>query len=106
MIPLSFECNPKWGLGGQHLEQVTIRVAEIEAAAAIAMIDLHILRGARTAAVGEALTADPVEDPVELGFADFEGVVVPFDSVPIVEVDRQRVVDAHRSETRDRGLAF
>jgi hypothetical protein len=66
---------------------VTIRVAEVEAAAAIAVIDLHILCGARPAAVGEAVVADPVEDPVELRLADFEGVVVPLEAVPIVKID-------------------
>src|SRR5260370_21686065 len=70
------------------------------------MIDLHVLSGTRPAAVGEALTADPVEDPVELRFADFEGIVVPLEAGPIVEIDRQGRVDAHRSEMRDRALVF
>ena len=94
------------GLGGQHLEQVTIRVTEVEPTAAIAAIDLHILRGARTAAIGEALPTDPVEDPVKLCFADLEGVVVPLEAVPIVKVDRQGLVDPHWSEMRDRTLVF
>src|SRR5438105_12554166 len=93
-------------LGGQHLEQVTVRVAEVKSAAAIAMIDLHVLGRARPAAVGEALGADAIEDPVELGFADLEGIMVPLESVPIVEVDRQCLVDAHRREMRDRALVF
>src|ERR1700732_2494025 len=70
------------------------------------MVDFHILRGARPAAIGKALIADPVEDPVELGFADLEGVMVPLEAVPIVEVYRQRLVDPHRSEMRDRALVF
>src|SRR5437588_634632 len=85
-------------LGGQHLEQVTVRVAEIETAPTIAMIDLHILRGARTTAVGEAFGADPAEDSVEFRFADLEGVVVPLEAVPIVEIDRQGLIDPHGSE--------
>jgi len=71
-----------------------VRITEIKAAGAVAMVDLHILRGAGTTAVGEALTTNPAEDPVELGLADFEGVLVPFESVPIVVVDRQGFVDA------------
>src|SRR5260370_40913883 len=105
-LPLSFERNAKWGLGCQHLEQVTVRVAEIEAATAVAMIDLHVLSGTRPAAVGEALTADPVEDPVELRFADFEGIVVPLEAGPIVEIDRQGLVDPHPSEIPDPTLLF
>src|ERR1700730_15071597 len=70
------------------------------------MIDLHVLRGAGTTAIDDPLTANSVENPVELGFADLEGVVVPLEAVPIVEVDRQRLVDAHGSEMRDRTLVF
>src|SRR5260370_37704465 len=70
------------------------------------MIDLHVLSGTRPAAVGEALTADPVEDPVELRFADLEGIVVPLEAGPIVEIDRQGLVDPHRSEMRDGALVF
>src|SRR5260370_16723631 len=64
------------------------------------MIDLHVLSGTRPAAVGEALTPDPVEDPVELRFADFEGIVVPLEPGPIVEIDRQGLVDPHPREMR------
>ena len=68
------------------------------------MIDLHVLRGARPAAVDDPLIADPIEDPVELRFADLEGIVVPLEAVPIVEIDRQGLVDPHRSKMRDRAL--
>src|SRR5690349_1776883 len=70
------------------------------------MIDLHVLRGAGATAIGEALTVDPIEDPVELSFADLEGVMVALEAVPIVKVDRQGLVDPHRSEMRDRALVF
>ena len=85
-------------LGGQHFEQVPVRVPKIKSAAAVPVIDLHVLRGARAAAIGEALGANPVENPVELRLADLKGVMVAFEAVPIVEIDRQGVVDAHRSE--------
>src|SRR6516165_10818141 len=45
-------------LSGQHFEQVTVRVAKVETAAAIAVIDLHIFRRARSAAVHDPLAAD------------------------------------------------
>src|ERR1700739_1149391 len=85
---------------------MTVRIAEIETAAAIAVVDLHILRRARPAAVCKALSADPAEDPVELRFADLERVMVPLEAVPIVEIDRQGLVDPHGSEMRDRALVF
>src|SRR5919201_3319467 len=101
MLPSS-----KVGSGGQHLEQVTVGVAEIESAAAIAVIDLHILRRTRPAAIGDPLGTDPVEDPVKLCLTDFEGIVVPLEAVPIVKIDRQSLVDPHGGEMRDRTLVF
>src|SRR6516162_11756439 len=85
---------------------MAIRVAEIEAAAAMAVIDLHVLSRARAAAIGDALGEDAVEDPVKLRFADLEGIVVPLEGVPVVEIDRQRVVDADGREVRDWALVF
>ena len=70
------------------------------------MIDLHILGRARAAAIGKALTTDPVEYPVELRLADLEGIVVPLEAVPTVEIDGQCLVDPHRSKMRDRTLVF
>jgi hypothetical protein len=64
---------------------VTVGVAEVKAATAAAVIDLHILGRARPAAIGETLAADAVEDAVELRLADFESVVMPLEAVPIVE---------------------
>src|SRR5690242_7004888 len=90
----------------QHFEQVPVRVPKIKSAAAVPVVDFHVLRGARATAIGEALGADPVENPVELVLADPEGVMVAFEAVPIVEIDRQGVVDAHRGEVRDRALVF
>src|SRR5262252_8338143 len=74
--------------------------------AAVTIIDLHILRGARSTAISEPRGTDPIKDAVKLRFADLEGVMVPFETVPIVKIDRQRVVDAHRREMRDRPLVF
>src|SRR6516164_7108924 len=93
-------------LGRQHFEQVAVGIAEIEAAAAMAVIDLHVFGRARAAAIGDALGEDAVEDPVKLRFADLEGIVVPLKRVPIVEIDGQRVVDADGREMRDWALVF
>src|ERR1700739_1695603 len=85
---------------------MTVRIAEIEPATAIAVVDLHILRRARPAAVCKALSAAPVEDPVALSIADLARVMVPLEAVPIVEIDRQGLVDPHGSEMRDGALVF
>jgi hypothetical protein len=69
-VAATSECRCRRGgrgsSGRQHLEQMTVRVAEVEPAAAVAVIDLHILRRARPAAISDSLGVDPVEDPVEL----------------------------------------
>src|SRR4051794_29723474 len=93
-------------LGRQHFKQMAVGVAEVKAAAAMTVVDLHVLGGARPAAIGEALAAHPVEDPVKLRLADFESVVMPLEAVPIVEIDGQGIVDLHRSEVRDRALVL
>src|ERR1700724_2529128 len=85
---------------------MAVRVAEVKAAAALAVVDLQVLGGARPAAVDETLTADAIKDPVELRLADFEGVVMSLEGIPIVEIDGQRLVDPYRSEMRDRGVVF
>src|SRR5580658_3268834 len=92
--------------GGQHFEQVTIRVAEIKPAPAMATVDRHVLRRTGAAAVGETLGLDPVEDAVEFGFADLEGIMVAFELVPVVEIDGQLVVDLDRREMRHRAAVF
>src|SRR5467141_765143 len=98
--------KPSAGLGRQHFEDMAVRVAEVKATAAMAVIDVHIFGGARPAAIGETLAADAIKDPVELRLADLEGVVMPLEAVPIVEIDGQGVVDPHRGEVRDRTLVL
>ena len=62
---------------------MTVRISEIKTASAATVIDLHIVERAGAAAISEALGADAIEDAVELRLIDFEGVVVPFESVPV-----------------------
>src|SRR6266481_3723720 len=94
------------GLGRQHFEEMAVRVAEVKAATAMAVVDLHVLGRARYTAIGETLAADAIKDPVELRLAHLEGVVMPLEAVPIVEVDGQRVVDLHRGEVRNGAVVF
>src|SRR5882762_4658621 len=85
---------------------MAVRVAEVRAAAAMAVVDLHVFGGARPAAIDETLAADAIKDPVELRLAHLEGVVMPLEAVPIVEVDGQRVVDLHGGEVRNGAVVF
>src|SRR5438105_7704284 len=88
----------------EHLEDVAVRVADIETAPAAPTIDLHVIERARSAAIGEALGAHALEDRVELGLIDLERVMVALELRIIVEVQGQRVVDSQRSEVRERTL--
>src|SRR5690242_15735621 len=72
--------------GGHHFEHVPVRVLEVEAAAATAMVDLHVAARARPAAIGDAFRLDPVEDRVEFGVTDPERVVMAFELLPVVEI--------------------
>src|ERR1700730_16059547 len=94
------------GLSRQHFKEMAVRVAEVEAATAMAVADLHVLARARPAAINETLAADAIKDPVELRLAHLEGVVMPLETVPIVEIDGQRVVDFHWGEVRDGAVVF
>src|SRR3546814_20670852 len=61
---------------GDDLEEMPVRILEIEAAAAVVAIDLSRLRLPGIGPVGKLPVADPTEYPVEFGFADQEGVVL------------------------------
>src|SRR3954451_4843420 len=77
-----------------------VRVVEIEAAAATPVIDLRVGTRARAAAVGNSLCLDAIEDRVELGVADLEGVMMRLELAALVEVEGQLLVDPHRREMR------
>src|ERR1700756_940530 len=83
-----------------------VRVMEIKAPATMAVIDLHVLRRPRAAAIDQPFIADTIEDPVKVRFAYLEGVVMPLEAVPVVEIDGQRVVDPHGGEVRNRAIVF
>src|SRR5262249_43423599 len=97
------------GLGGsavrlrcEHFEHVAVRIPEIKPASATTVIDLHVVEGAGSAAISNALGADAVEDAVKLHFVDFEGVVVTLELRVIVEIEGQRVVDPQGREVEER----
>src|SRR5581483_3468225 len=61
---------------GQHLEKVPVGILEVEAAAAVAMVDLVRTALHRIRPVREPAVPDAREDAVELALADEERVVL------------------------------
>src|SRR5579859_3654011 len=86
----------------QQLEDMAVRIAEVDASAAVSVVDLAVVERMRPAAVRDACLPDALEDGVELLVADAEGVVVPLEALAVLEVERQRVVHAHRRERAHR----
>jgi hypothetical protein len=64
---------------------VAVRVSEIKTASATTVIDLHVVEGAGSAAISNALGADAIEDAVKLRLIDLEGVVMTLELRVIVE---------------------
>src|ERR1700758_3882787 len=77
---------------------MAVRVAKIDAAAAIPVIELTVVETPRRAAIGQLRLANAAEDGIELGIADVEGVVVALELLDVVEKERERVVDTYRYE--------
>jgi Trk K+ transport system NAD-binding subunit len=57
-------------------------------------------------AIGDTLGLDAVEDRVELGLADPEGIVVVLEIAALVEIEGQRLVDLDRREMGMRAVVF
>jgi hypothetical protein len=64
---------------------MAVRIAKIDAAAAVPVIEVAVLEAPLCAAVGELRLANAAEDGIELGIADVEGVVVALELVLVVE---------------------
>ena len=77
---------------------MAVRVAKIDAAAAVPVVELTVIEAPRCAAIGELRLANAAEDGIELGIADVEGVVVALELLDVVEKERERVVDTYRRE--------
>src|ERR1700741_2107307 len=77
---------------------MAVRVAKIDAAAAIPVIELTVVETPRRAAIGQLRLANAAEDGIELGIADVEGVMVALELLLVVKKERKRVVDTHRRE--------
>ena len=83
---------------------MTVGILEINASAAVPVIELAVVETPGSAAIGELGVAYPLEDCVEFGIADVKGIVVAFERGLIIEQQGQRVVDPHGSEVA--GLAI
>src|SRR5690348_11185095 len=77
---------------------MSVRVAKIDAAAAVPAVQLTVVEAPRRAAIGELRLPDTAEDSIELGIAEMEGIVVTLELLVVVEKKRERVVDTHRRE--------
>ena len=77
---------------------MAVRVAKIDTAAAVPIIELTVVEAPRCAAARELRLANAAQDGIELGIADVEGVVVALELLMVVEKERERVVDTYRRE--------
>jgi len=88
---------------GEDLHEVTVRIAEVRAAAAVlAGVDLPGFPAAGVGVVGDAAVPDPAERRVELRLAHLERVVVRVDVVAGVVIQRDSVGQRDRCEVRHR----
>src|SRR3954462_4453717 len=78
---------------GHEFEHMAVRVAKIEAAASVPVVELTVVQAPRRAAIGELRLANACEDGVELAIADVEGVVVALELRVVVEKESERAVD-------------
>jgi hypothetical protein len=77
---------------------VAVRILEIDAAAAIPIVELAIVQAPRRAAVGKPRLFDAVENGIEFGIVHVERIMMTFKSLVRVEEERERLVDAYRRE--------
>src|SRR5712691_5702090 len=83
---------------GHQLEHVAVRVLEVDAPAAVPIVELAVVETPRRAAVSDAGFLHAAEDCVEFGVAHVEGVVMAFERRVVVEQERQRLIHPHRRE--------
>src|SRR5215471_369143 len=77
---------------------MAVRVAKIDAAAAVPIIELTVVEAPRCAAVRQLRLANAAQDGIELGVADVEGIMVALELLVVVEKERERVIETYRRE--------
>src|ERR1700720_3879032 len=83
---------------GHQLEHVAVGIEEIDAAAAVPVVELAVVEAPRRAAEGDFCLFDAAEDGVEFGLADMKRVMMTLELGVVIEQQRQRLVDPHRRE--------
>ena len=61
------------------------RVAKIDAATAVPVVELTVVEAPRCAAIDQLRLANAAQDGIELGIADVEGVVVALELLVVIE---------------------
>src|SRR2546426_12278555 len=90
----------------EQLEYVAVGITEVDAPAAVPGIELLILKIPRVAAICDAGLLHPLENGVELRVAHMKRVVMDVETVAIVEIEGQSLIDAHRSKVSTRPLVL
>src|SRR5580704_6348555 len=83
---------------GHKLEHVAVGIAEIDAAAAVPVVELAVVEAPRRAAENDLGFFNAAKDGVELGLADMKRVVMALELGIVIEQQRQCLVDPHRRE--------
>ena len=65
---------------------MAVRVFEVDALSAAAVVGLHVFRGKGSTAIGYVLIYYATENSVELGVADVERIVVALELVTVIEI--------------------
>ena len=83
---------------GHEFKHMAVRVAKIDAASAVPVVELTVLEAPRCAAIGELGLPNAAEDGIEFGIADVEGIMVALELLVVVKEERERVIDTYRRE--------
>ncbi len=81
---------------GHQFEHLSVRIAEIDAATAVPVVELVVFEAPWRAAVSDFLSLDAAQDGVEFTVADMESEMMALEFVVVVEQQRQRFVDFDR----------
>jgi len=84
----------------QHFQKVPVRVTEIYSAAAIIVIDTHVLRVKGPTAICNIFRFQPGKYLIEFRLAYLERIMMGFKLLPIIKIQRQRFVHLHHDEMR------
>src|SRR5918992_5069540 len=81
---------------GQQLQDMPVTVHKVDASSATAIVDLHIVQITRPAAVSHAFGFYPAKDGIKLCIAHVKGIVMALKLIPIVKIQSQSLIYAHR----------